>query len=239
MSEENQNSEENKSLGQEEKPAGEEKKVTPSSETEIPTPEPSIGKVEKKEEPVSTEAAKPAPVKKEVPAKKAAPAKEETVEEPKVFSPERQALIDVISSWMSDLEFTDDNTEFLTVICKPEQLHKLAENMKNNDKTQFDYMFCLSGVDYPDHMMVVYHFKSTTLNHQMVMKVKIDDRENPVVDTLCDLWQTAELHEREVYDLFGIKFNNHPDLRRLFLTDDWVGYPMRKDYVDEVNIVTF
>jgi NADH:ubiquinone oxidoreductase subunit C len=54
---------------------------------------------------------------------------------------------------------------------------------------------------------------------------------------VCDVWRTAELHEREVYDLLGVKFNNHPDLRRFFLEEGWVGHPLRKDYVDEINIV--
>jgi len=71
----------------------------------------------------------------------------------------------------------------------------------------------------------------------MAAKVIIADRQNPEVPTVSDLWQTADLHEREIFDLFGIKFTNHPDLRRLFLDDDWVGFPLRKDYVDTVNIV--
>ena len=85
--------------------------------------------------------------------------------------------------------------------------------------------------------MVVYHLESTVHGHKMVLKVKISDRENPAVDTVSDIWKTAEFHEREVYDLFGIKFNNHPDLRRILLEEDWEGYPLRKDYKDEVNIV--
>lgn len=69
------------------------------------------------------------------------------------------------------------------------------------------------------------------------MKAKITDRENPAVDTICNIWRTAEFHEREVYDLFGIKFNNHPDLRRILLETTRVGFPLRKDYKDEANIV--
>jgi NADH:ubiquinone oxidoreductase subunit C len=92
-------------------------------------------------------------------------------------------------------------------------------------------------VDWPEHMEVVYHFKSTQLNHSVVIKAKINTREKPEIETVSDIWRTAEFHEREVYDLFGIVFKNHPDLRRIFLDDDWEGYPMRKDYVDEVNIV--
>ena len=98
-------------------------------------------------------------------------------------------------------------------------------------------MFCLTGVDWVTHLMVVYHLESTTLRHTIVLKAKITDRENPEVETVCDIWRTAEFHEREVFDLFGVKFTNHPDLRRILLEDDWEGFPLRKDYKDEANIV--
>ena len=167
---------------------------------------------------------------------KAVVPKEEAVEEsPKL---KFQGLVDIISTFTPDLSFSEENTEYLNVVCSPNQLLELATKLKNDSKTQFDYMFCLTGMDWPEHMEVIYHLKSTTLNHSMVLKVKIETRENPKVETLCHLWQTAEFHEREVFDLYGIVFINHPDLRRIFLTDDWVGYPMRKDYVDEANIVS-
>jgi NADH:ubiquinone oxidoreductase subunit C len=69
------------------------------------------------------------------------------------------------------------------------------------------------------------------------LKTRISDREKPQIDSVVDLWKTADLNEREVYDLLGIKFTNHPDLRRLFLDATW-GFPLRKDYVDDINIVT-
>ena len=83
---------------------------------------------------------------------------------------------------------------------------------------------------------MVYHLTSTIHRHQLVIKSKLD-RNNPEIETICDIWRTAELLEREVFDLFGVKFINHPDLRRLLLTDDWVGYPLRKDYDDPVNMI--
>ena len=86
-------------------------------------------------------------------------------------------------------------------------------------------------------MEVLFHLRSTTHDHELVVRSKIDNRKNPVIDSVYGLYKTAEFHEREIFDLFGIKFKNHPDLRRLFLDDDWEGYPLRKDYVDEVNIV--
>lgn len=142
-----------------------------------------------------------------------------------------------ISSITPAAEFNEEGSEFLNVTVDPGNLRNLAEYLVSNEELHFDYMFCLTGVDWITHFMVVYHLTSTKFNHKIVLKVKIADRENPSVDTLCDIWKTAEFHEREVYDLLGIKFNNHPDLRRIFLEDDWVGYPLRKDYKDEANIV--
>jgi NADH:ubiquinone oxidoreductase subunit C len=68
------------------------------------------------------------------------------------------------------------------------------------------------------------------------LKTKIANRETPVIESVYDIWKAAEYHEREIYDLLGIKFRNHPDLRRFFLDESW-GYPLRKDFVDEVNII--
>ena len=109
--------------------------------------------------------------------------------------------------------------------------------LREHSATNFDYLFCLSGVDWGKELGIVYHLESTKFRHQLVVKVKTADRENPNFDTVCDIWQTAEFHEREVFDFFGVKFNNHPNLKYLFLTEDWEGFPLRKDYVDEVNMV--
>lgn len=142
-----------------------------------------------------------------------------------------------VLQWFPDAEIPAEAGQFLNVIVTPEILHPLAEKLRFDKETHFDYLFCLSGVDWVSNLMVVYHLTSTNLGHEIVLKVKIADRENPEVDTVCDLWKTAEFHEREVYDLFGVKFKNHPDLRRILLEDDWEGFPMRKDYTDEANIV--
>ena len=147
-----------------------------------------------------------------------------------------EELTQMLSTMAPDAE-VEMGTEYLTVNLDAGQIRSFMEQIRNKAELDFDYMFCLSGLDYADHMLVVYHMKSTTHGHEICVKAKINDRENPKLDTLSDIWRTAELHEREVYDLFGIIFNNHPDLRRLFLTDDWEGWPLRKDYVDEVNIV--
>ena len=148
-----------------------------------------------------------------------------------------EALQNLISSWVPELEFTEEGSQFLNITVKPKQLHQLMLQLKSNIETNFDYLFCLSGVDYEKSLGVVYHLESTTHRHILVVKVQTEDRENPTFDSVCNIWKTAEFHEREVFDFFGIKFNNHPNLKRLFLTDEWVGFPLRKDYVDEINMV--
>jgi NADH:ubiquinone oxidoreductase subunit C len=129
-----------------------------------------------------------------------------------------------------------EGSQYIELTVQAEDLHATALELKNTAELSFDYLICLTGVDYPDHMKIVYHLESIKHRHMMVLKVKTKDRIAPAVDTLSDIWIAAKYHEREVYDLLGVKFNNHTDLRRLFLEDDW-GFPLRKDYVDEVRIV--
>ncbi|MFM2208153.1 MAG: hypothetical protein RL213_2128 [Bacteroidota bacterium] len=113
----------------------------------------------------------------------------------------------------------------------------LAGALRSHSSLDFDYLFCVTGVDWKTSLSVVYHLTSRKHGHVVVVKVKIDDREHPEVPTVCGIWRTAEFHEREAYDLFGIRFHGHPDLRRLFLTEEWNGWPLRKDYEDPVNMI--
>lgn len=130
-----------------------------------------------------------------------------------------------------------EENQWLNVLINAEQWLPLAKELRGNEVFQFDYLFCVTGVDWKTHLSMVYHMSSTELNHILVVKAKIANRDNPEIESVSSIWPTAELHEREAYDLFGIKFLNHPDLRRLFLTDDWVGWPLRKDYEDPVNMI--
>ncbi len=155
---------------------------------------------------------------------------------------DNEALQNLISTWIPDpieigLEFTEEDSQFLNILVQPAQLHQLMSQLKSNSDTKFDYLFCLSGVDWGTELGVVYHLESTTHRHIVVIKVKTEDRENPIFDTVSDIWLTAEFHEREAFDFFGIKFNKHPNLKRLFLTEEWDGFPLRKDYKDEINMV--
>ena len=140
-----------------------------------------------------------------------------------------------VSSILPEATFNEEG-EFLEANIASEELMILMNELRTNSDLNFDYLFCLTCVDWKDHFMMVYHLLSKEHKHTMVVKAKISDTLNPEIETVCKIWRTAEFHEREVYDLFGVKFINHPDLRRLFLEVDWVGYPLRKDYTD-VNMI--
>jgi NADH:ubiquinone oxidoreductase subunit C len=130
----------------------------------------------------------------------------------------------------------EDGGEWLNVVIPPEQLRAFVIQLRSDPDLVFDYLFCLTCVDWKTYFTIVYHFSSTQYRHNIVVKAKID-RTNPEIETVSDIWRTAEMLEREVYDLFGIKFLHHPDLRRLIMPDDWEGWPLRKDFEDPVNMI--
>jgi NADH-quinone oxidoreductase subunit C len=109
------------------------------------------------------------------------------------------------------------------------QLVDVARFLKETPELDFDYLASIGGTDDLQNLWSVIHLYSIGKNHRFVIKVKLD-RTDPVVATLCPVWPTANWHEREAYDLYGIRYEGHPDLRRILLPEDWPGYPMRKDY---------
>jgi NADH-quinone oxidoreductase subunit C len=120
----------------------------------------------------------------------------------------------------------------------PEQIVTVCEELRDNKNTWFDFLSCLTGVDHgveSNKFSVVYHLASIPHKHQLVLKVIVDHDRNsetlPTFHTVSGVWKTAEWHEREAFDLLGIQFDGHPDLRRILLPDDWEGYPLRKDYI--------
>jgi NADH-quinone oxidoreductase subunit C len=130
----------------------------------------------------------------------------------------------------------EEGSEWTTVVIDPAGWEIFARELRSGAGLDFDYLFCLTAVDWKTHLAVVYHLTSTIHRHMLVVKVKLD-HERPVVPTVSDIWRTAEFHEREAFDLMGVQFAGHPDLRRLFMTDDWRGWPLRKDYDDPVNMI--
>lgn len=119
----------------------------------------------------------------------------------------------------------------LTVTVEPDKLHQLAKELKENKESNFDFLAQLLGVDYGDKLGVVYFLSSTEdMTREVVLKTATSDKVNPLLDSVTDLWGTANFNEREVYAMFGIRFVNNPDMRKFFLNQDWDGYPLRKDY---------
>ncbi|MER3417366.1 MAG: NADH-quinone oxidoreductase subunit C [Gemmataceae bacterium] len=136
------------------------------------------------------------------------------------------------------------------VVVAPEDLLEVCQFLRDDPRLQFDFLNCITGVDYcePDlakaakagfepHLEVVYHLSSFHRRHRFVVKVILprwkDNQPGrlPEVPSVTSLWKTADWHERETYDLVGISFVGHPNLKRILLADDWEGHPLRKDYV--------
>lgn len=129
----------------------------------------------------------------------------------------------------------DETGEWLNILVAPANWKTLAQALRQS-AMHFDYLFCLTCVDWKTHLTMVYHLSSTTHRHTIVVKANLD-RTQPEIETVCDIWRTAEFHELEVFELFGVIFLNHPDLRRLILTDDFEGFPLRKDFEDPINMI--
>jgi NADH-quinone oxidoreductase subunit C len=120
-------------------------------------------------------------------------------------------------------------------VVAPDAIADVAAFCKSDPDLAFDNLMCLSAVDYPKEtpprMEVVYHLWSYPHSHLFVLKATLP-RESPALPTVENVWGVANWHEREAYDLFGITFTGHSDMRRILLPDDWIGYPLRKDWVD-------
>ncbi len=146
-----------------------------------------------------------------------------------------EAKLDVLDPW---IEILSDG------------LLQVCGTLKEEPSLAFDFLHLITVVDYfqPDpklaaktawepHLEVIYHLSSTTKDHRLVLKTKLprwDERAEdrlPEIDSVAHLWPTALWHEREAFDLSGVRFKGHPDLRRILCPDDWVGHPLRKDYV--------
>lgn len=117
------------------------------------------------------------------------------------------------------------------VIVASKSLYKVAEFLRNTTGLDFDYLANLTAVDYVDYFEIVYHLVSLQHNHSLVLKTRCRDRDKPIVPSVVGLWRSADFQEREVYDLMGIVFDGHPNLKRLLLWEGFVGHPLRRDYL--------
>ena len=116
----------------------------------------------------------------------------------------------------------------------PWEIEPICEYLRDERDLAFDYLECITGVDYPDlkKIVVVYHVYSYSQKHRVVLKAFLD-REDPAMPTLVNVWSVANWQERECFDLLGVLFEGHPDLRRLLMPDDWEGHPLRKDFEEK------
>ena len=131
----------------------------------------------------------------------------------------------------------EEGGEWLNINIGSKDWLPLALQLRNDTSLFFNYLFCLTCIDWKTHLTMVYHLSSTKYRHNVVIKSKLD-RNKPEIETVSLIWRTANFHEREVYEMFGVNFLNHPDLRLLILPDGWEGKnPMRKDFVDPVNMI--
>ncbi len=123
------------------------------------------------------------------------------------------------------------------LLIAPDKIAEVCLELRNNPKTYFDFLSCLTGVDYgadANRFGVVYHLASIPYKTQLTLKISKENDRNeeslPSFPSVVSVYKTADWHEREAYDMVGIFFEGHPDLRRILLPDDWEGFPLRKDY---------
>lgn len=118
-----------------------------------------------------------------------------------------------------------------SLVVKADSLLPVLTFLKDNDTLKFDYLNYITAVDYFSYFEVVYQLTSLEHNHTVVLKTRCYGRENPAVPSVIGLWQAADFQEREIYDLMGISFEGHPNLKRIFLWEGFPGHPLRKDYL--------
>jgi len=131
------------------------------------------------------------------------------------------------------IEIADAKPDPFAVV-EPKAIVEAGRFMRDDPQLAMDCLSNESGVDYKDHVEVVYHLFSYRHRHGAVLKVKLP-RENPSVATLEEIWKSANWMEREIFDLLGVNFEGHSDLRRILMPEDWPGYPLRKDFVEPLE----
>jgi len=116
------------------------------------------------------------------------------------------------------------------VLIKEASLGAVAEYLKTSEGLKYDYLNYVTAVDYYTYFEIVYQVTSLEFNKSVVFKTRVYGRENPTVPSVYQIWRGADLQEREIYDLFGIKFEGHPNMKRIFLWEGFPGHPLRKDW---------
>lgn len=150
-----------------------------------------------------------------------------------------EAIVDLIKEKLGEevVLATDTKSTPPTVQVMPEKIAAICQELHENEQTYFDYLSCLTGLDNGTEtgtLEVIYHLYSIPFHLHLTLRVEVARNKEgeplPEVPTVSHIWRTANWHEREAYDLVGIHFTKHPDLRRILLPNDWEGHPLRKDY---------
>ena len=118
----------------------------------------------------------------------------------------------------------------LNIKLQPSALLQVCEALHDSENLAFDYLADITAIDWKDRIEVVYQLTALSTNTRIALRVDLD-KDQPEVDSVTSVWRGADFQEREVYDLMGVVFNNHPNLSRILLPEDWEGHPLRKDYV--------
>ena len=147
-----------------------------------------------------------------------------------------KTIHEAIAAKFGDIVGYEDAVDPFTVVHDPERFLEVMKFLRDAPEMRFDFLRSVAGVDYPERGQIasVYHLFSYSHNRGHTVKY-LCDRDDPEVPSVMGLWPTANWHERESYDLLGIIYLGHQDLRRLMLPDDWVGHPLRKDYAEEAD----
>lgn len=141
----------------------------------------------------------------------------------------REALVGELNQKFGGCaEVFEDNTN-QSIKVKADKIVEVMQELKANPAYELNHIMNLSSVEYPENFTVVYHLNSLTYLHKLTVKVEVD-KANPQVPSIISAWKAADVMEREVYDLMGIVFTGHPNLKRILLADDFVGHPLRKDF---------
>lgn len=151
-----------------------------------------------------------------------------------------EELFKIAETYESDIKIFDESSDILDIVVSKEKYFHLANSLKNDENVKLDYLIDITAVDWNDHFDVIAQLMSTKFGHKVFLRVELSKKEISdetkatsilaSLDSLTSLYPAADFKEREVYDMFGIYFENHPDMRRLFLDENFKGYPLRKDF---------
>jgi NADH-quinone oxidoreductase subunit C len=141
----------------------------------------------------------------------------------------------ISEAFQGAIQGEDLNTTPPTLTINRRQISAVCGFLRDHEQTYFDMLSCLTGIDNgpeANTMEVIYHLYSIPFEHSLALKVMLE-RADPHLNSVSNIWKTANWHEREAFDLLGIRFKGHPDLRRILLPEDWEGHPLRKDYQEQ------